>query len=156
VDLAPHSAGGGVTGVTRTGLVVGSAYFGSLSGDSHAFSWTKAGGLRDLGALPGHAVSHLFAMTDQTRPVAVGMSCRNDPDTQRCDAVRLRLSTQGSGTFENLNDRIQTRGVWLLWATAMNRTGAVLAHGRGTDGTFQEFLLLPQGGEPDDDPPDES
>jgi len=143
LDLDPSTsqpAGSAAMGVTRHALVVGTAPFPTTPWDvKHAFSWTRHRGLRDLGTLPGHVHSVLYAVTDEARPLAVGMSVTGWQEADVQTAVRVRLSTQGTGTLEDLNAFTARPDMHLEQATAVNRHGWIGAYTRTSHGV----LLIP-------------
>src|SRR5690242_18963680 len=63
VDLGTLGGGNSVeVAVNTSGMVVGSSE--RQSGGSHAFAWTLAGGMVDLGTLPGTYSSQAVAVDD--------------------------------------------------------------------------------------------
>lgn len=66
VDLGTlGGASSSVSGINIHGTVVGSSQ--TASGETHAFVWTAAGGMVDLGALPGHTSSKATSVTNNGR-----------------------------------------------------------------------------------------
>ncbi|WP_158628896.1 hypothetical protein [Dyella choica] len=83
--------------INERGVVVGFANIANPGGaanfNPHAFIWTPAGGMRDLGTLPGDATSQALGINDQG--TVVGQSCNAK---NVCNAVVWR-----NGRIVNLN-----------------------------------------------------
>jgi probable HAF family extracellular repeat protein len=72
IDMGTLRAGSArVHGVNASGQAVGASGY-PHGADTHAFFWQKAGGIRDLGTLPGGDYSSAFAINDSG--VVVGVS----------------------------------------------------------------------------------
>jgi probable HAF family extracellular repeat protein len=132
-------SGGGVTslpfaaaGINAAGQVVGTSY-GYAGFPRHAFLYSPAGGVQDLGSLAGGTgVSYGVALNDKGQ--VVGSS------TTATGAYHAFLY-QG-GTMTDLNSLLPAGSkISLYWATGINDRGQIAAVGSGNHG----YLLTPDG-----------
>jgi probable extracellular repeat, HAF family len=122
-------------GVSANGVVVGLAY--NAAGQSRAFRWTAAGGMQDLGTLPGGNGSWAFGVSADGA-VVVGWS---QNAAERWRAFRWTAS----GGMENLNTTyaMLTGGSVLTQARAISPDGRYIV-GTGYNaatGRYEAFLL---------------
>ena len=123
-------------GVNEAGVVVGTANTddgnNTGSGTAHAFSFTTAGGIRDLGVLAG-ATGESIAYDINNLGVAVGEQAGVDGATHAVQFV--------NGTVVDLNTLIDPSSGWVLnTALAINDLNQIV--GRGTlNGVTTAFAL---------------
>ena len=68
-----------------------------------------------------------------------------------CTAVRVQLDASGHGTLEGLQGLLDRQDVRLREANAVNKQGWIAAIGTDSHG----YLLLPVGGDSDDEEPED-
>lgn len=152
LDLTPtEPLGSWVEGVTKTHLVLGGSFFADAHFRAQPFVWTPHGGLVRLGILPGHARAFLTAIAGGGHPVAVGVSCRDAPDEERCIGVRMQLDETGHGTMEALQGMLDTPHLLLTETLGVNTHGVITGVGIGPDFRGHGLLLVPVGGDTNDD-----
>src|SRR5207253_1359102 len=89
------------TALNRSGEVVGSST--TSTGDQHAFAWTQAGGMIDLGTLPGATYNRANAVNDAGQVVglsgnhAVLWSMAAPPASMLGEALNSGSATGASG-----------------------------------------------------------
>ncbi|GGA47380.1 hypothetical protein [Dyella nitratireducens] len=126
--------------INEHGVVVGFANVpgGGSAGNfnAHAFIWTAAAGMRDLGTLPGDAISEALGINDQG--VIVGESC----GANGCRAVRWR-----NGSIVDLNTLVAPGYTdQLVYANDINDAGEITGQStNATTGVSSTFLAIPDG-----------
>lgn len=126
------------TAINKNGDIVG---FSDLPGDEnglnfHAFLWTASGGMEDLGALPGHAISEALGIND--RGLIVGESCVDATFTD-CKAVIWH-----NKIIADLNTLVPRGSMTLVFANDINSSGEIA--GGAFDPTTEQspaFLAVP-------------
>jgi probable HAF family extracellular repeat protein len=120
---------GGAAAINLLGNVVG------MNSANHAFLWSKANGMRDLGTLPGDNSSSAAAIN--VLGMVVGTSSSNT-------GSRAFLWTQRTG-MQDLNTLIPADLAWnLISATGINVAGQIVGDGY-VNGQYHGFLLTLQG-----------
>ena len=124
--------------INEFGVVVGFANVpgGKSPGSfhAHAFVWTAAAGMRDLGTLPGDSISEALGINDEG--VIVGESC----GASGCRAVLWR-----NGGIVDLNTQV-ARGYTdqLVFANDINDAGEITGQAMdATTGVSAAFLAVP-------------
>ena len=128
VDLG--TLGGSISSavdVNESGQVVGSST--TASGETHAFSWTQAGGMVDLGTLGG-PTSSATAVNDEGR--VVGAS------TTSAGESHAFSWTQAGGMVD-----LGTLGGTTSWPTDLNDAGDVVGDSLNASNDFHAFLWTP-------------
>ena len=147
LGVLPGALTSGATGVNATGHVAGSSgrpnchgYQCSPQGFSHAFLYTPAGGLVDLGTLGG-VVSTALGVDAQDE--VVGSSSPTGTTVPvHADPGRHAFIYTG-GKMIDLNTRIDAAGWVLTEATAINSKGQIVGNGT-LNGVFLGFVLTPR------------
>jgi probable HAF family extracellular repeat protein len=127
--------------INRRGVVVGfaNAPGGGSAGNFnvHAFIWTAAGGMHDLGTLPGDSTSQALSINDEG--LIVGESCNS---AGACRAVLWR-----DGNMVDLNTLVAPGyNDQLVSANDVNDAGAITGQSlNATTGVSSAFLALPGG-----------
>jgi probable HAF family extracellular repeat protein len=133
---------GGTTGVAggniawnlnNRGEVIGVS---DLAGDTsfHAFLWTKATGMKDLGTLPADMYSQASGINDEGD--VVGLSLDQN--------FNGRAFLWHNGKMTDLNTLIPANSPLTLFAgCAINENGQITGLGVTTDGEFHTYLLTP-------------
>jgi probable HAF family extracellular repeat protein len=130
-----HFFGNIALNMNGKGEVVGNS---DLAGDTanHAFLWTRDGGMRDLGTLPGDVISAGLNINDSTQVVGTSIDSN----------FNLRAYLWQNGRMTALNDLIPANSrLSLLLACSINSSGQIsgLAIRRDT-GEFHAFLATPK------------
>jgi probable HAF family extracellular repeat protein len=121
------------TDVNNQGVVVGGSWSDSTESSKHAFRWTQAGGIEDLGTLGGEAT----AAAINEAGLIVGAS-RLDASTYLEHAFLYR-----GGEMLDLNDLIDPLSDWVLTsATDINGRGQIVGTGL-LNGQQRGFILTP-------------
>ncbi|GLQ44964.1 hypothetical protein GCM10007862_00150 [Dyella lipolytica] len=126
--------------INQRGVVVGFANVpgGGSAGNfnAHAFIWTAAGGMRDLGTLPGDSISEALGINDQG--LVVGESC----GASGCRAVLWQ-----NGNIVDLNTRVAPGySDQLVYANDINDAGKITGQSfNATSGVSSTFLAVPDG-----------
>lgn len=126
--------------INAHGVVVGFANVpgGASAGNynAHAFVWTAAAGMHDLGVLPGDATSQALGIND--RGVIVGESC----GAQGCHAVIWR-----NGNIVDLNTLIAPGYTdQLVYANDINNAGEITGQSiNAATHVSSTFLAVPDG-----------
>jgi probable HAF family extracellular repeat protein len=107
---------GAAYGISGDGLVIAGGAF--LNGGSHAFRWTSAGGVQDLGVLPGGPLSVAYAISGDGTAV-VGMSYAGP--TSPVDYRPFRWTSGGGMVNLGL-----LSGTQYGWANAVSGNGSVV------------------------------
>lgn len=138
-NLGGSGLGAGVLalGLNQAGQAVG---FSDLPGDqtSHAFLWTKDGGMKDLGVLPGDAQSAGIAINDSGEVVGVSSDA----------SFNLRAYHWQNGDMEDLNSLlVGDSPLILMLACSINSSGQIIGLAYDTDtGDLHGYLLTAANG----------
>jgi probable HAF family extracellular repeat protein len=125
-------------GINASGQVVG--WSSLFNGTNHCFLWTSAGGMQDIGDLPGgqdHCIG--FGINDSGHIVGYSGAAM---------ATRTPYSpflwTSGGG-MQDLSSSLDASGAgWeLTAATAINNPGQIVGYGFNPSGAEHAFLLTP-------------
>jgi probable HAF family extracellular repeat protein len=121
-------------GVNDAGQVVGSSALpGGSPNVTHAFVWSAAGGMQDLGALPGGSYAQAYAVN--ALGVIVGES--------EVASAPFHAFVYSRGAMRDLNGLIAPSPGWTLEvATAVSDTGLIVGWGH-LNGQQRSFLLTP-------------
>lgn len=127
--------------INQRGVVVGfaNAPGGGNAGNfnAHAFVWTRSGGMRDLGLLPGDDYSEALSINDHG--AIVGESC--NATTNVCRAVLWR-----NGTMVDLNTLVAPGyGDHLASANDINDAGEITGQATHAAAVSSAFLAVPTG-----------
>ncbi len=124
--------------LNNQGQVVG---YSDVKGDRnfHAFVWTKAAGMQDLGTLPGDVNSSAFSINDAGNIVGVSL----DED------FNLRAFLRQNGQMTDLTSLIPaSSGMQLVLPCSINSRGQIIGLAiQKSTGTLHGFLLTPGGAE---------
>jgi probable HAF family extracellular repeat protein len=126
--------------INKLGVVVGFANVpgGKSAGSfhAHAFVWTAASGMRDLGTLPGDTISEALGINDQG--VIVGESC----GANGCRAVLWR-----NGNIVDMNTLLAPGyGDQLVYANDIDDAGKITGQSmNAATGVSSAFLAVPDG-----------
>jgi probable HAF family extracellular repeat protein len=138
----PHHSDGGATAVNASGQVVGQTAgdhccaWGEKEGVSHAFLWTAAGGMIDLGTLGGY---HSSAVAINDRGQVVGSS--KTANGGWSGAHHAFLWTAAGGMID-----LGTLGGYESYATAVNASGQVVGGSETANGGYHAFSWTAAGG----------
>jgi probable HAF family extracellular repeat protein len=129
------SCGATALGINNSAEVVG--WFNqsaSCAFTSHGFSWTKGGGLKDLGVLSGGQYSFAYSVNSAGQIVGTG-------DTSASSIVALLWTADG--TLHNLNTLISAKVPRVLVAAnAINDAGQIVVDATAKNGTGRFALIL--------------
>ncbi|HEY2012592.1 MAG TPA: hypothetical protein VGH38_03775 [Bryobacteraceae bacterium] len=149
-DGTPHDLGnlggsGGFAGnhacaLNNLGQVVGHALLtNDYAGPFHAFLWTGAKGMQDLGALAGEHLSLALGINDRTQ--IVGSSLSDD-----FSAFTAVLWENGAITDLNTLVTANPAGLYLIFAESINSAGEIVGYGAAADG-IHAFVATPNNGQ---------
>jgi probable HAF family extracellular repeat protein len=130
-----HFSGNIALNMNGKGEVVGNS---DLAGDqaNHAFLWTREGGMRDLGTLPGDFISAGLGINDKTEVVGVSLDAN----------FNLRAYLWRDGRMTDLNSLVSAKTpLSLLLACSINADGQIV--GFAVDkvtGEGHAFLATPK------------
>ncbi|MGZ5436659.1 MAG: Calx-beta domain-containing protein [Pyrinomonadaceae bacterium] len=133
--------------------VVGTAGLGSSDFPTHAFIWTDAGGLKDLGTLSGRTNSDAYNVAIVSNSVqVVGTSYNDLSDAQAFVWQDLNGDGDGVGDSNEMKDLlllVSNPGDWtrLTEARSINSSGQIVGFGT-RNGETHAFLLTPPSGPP--------
>jgi probable HAF family extracellular repeat protein len=138
VNPALFGVGNVALSINNRSQVVGAS---ALPGDTtaHAFLWTRAAGMRDLGALPGDDASAGVGINDRGEVVGPSIDATGNP----------RAFLWHDGVMTDLNTLIPARSpLFLLFAVAINSRGEVAGFGvQKSTGEVHAFLASPRDGD---------
>jgi probable HAF family extracellular repeat protein len=136
-SLGGTGYGGGnlALNINDFGQVVGNS---DLAGDkaNHAFLWSSGKGMRDLGTLPGDAMSAALGINDDGKVVGVSLDANFNP----------RAFVWQHGAMTDLNSLIPTSStLYLLIACSINTDGQIVGIGIDTiSGEAHGYLATPK------------
>ena len=121
--------------ISNSGLIVG--WSALDSGETHAFIWSAAGGMQDLGLLPGATWAQAFGVNDAGQ--VVGWAAYTDA---------MHGFLYAGGTLVDLNTMLDSSGAgWVVnEGVAINDAGQIAAVARGSDAISYPVLLTPNAG----------
>jgi len=128
-----HGFGNLALNINNLGDVVGNS---DLAGNAvgHAFLWTKTGGMRDLGTLPGDFISAGLGINDSEAVAGVSLDGNFNP----------RAFYWQNGKMTDLNSMISgSTNLYLLLACSINSTGEIIGLAVDPAGAFHGFLATP-------------
>jgi probable HAF family extracellular repeat protein len=121
--------------LNNKGQVVGQS---DLSGDAnfHAFLWTKASGIEDLGTLTGDVNSVALGINDSGKIVGLSLDANFDPHPYLWQ----------NGVMTNLNSLVPANGpLYLLVACSINSGGEIVGLAVTSTGEVHGYLAAPGG-----------
>jgi uncharacterized membrane protein len=111
-DLTPHAGSSNGWDINDRSTVVGTM-------DRHAFRWTQAGGLEDLGTLPGDIRATLAAVNNQDIAVGASIALQGPPPCPRCSTPPTSKAIRVRGTtMVDLNTLVHLPAGWTLTRAA--------------------------------------
>lgn len=129
-----HGSGNLALNINNLGQVVG---ISDLPGDavSHAFLWTKATGMKDLGTLPGDVISGSFGINDNGEAVGASLDAE----------FNLRAFHWQNGTMTDLNSLVSgNSSLSLMLACSVNARGEIIGLAMNTaTGEFHAYMATP-------------
>ncbi|MGB8010684.1 MAG: Ig-like domain repeat protein [Terriglobales bacterium] len=135
VDLGINaSCDSAALGINDSDEVVG--WFNNSSGctfNSHGFSWTSGGGLKDLGVLPGGQYSFAYGVNAKGQIVGTGNSSTS---------ATVALLWTADGTVHDLNTLVSTKTRILVAANAINNAGQIVVNATATTGKGSFSMIL--------------
>ncbi len=129
-------AGGNIAwGINNRNEVIGVS---DLPGDTtfHAFLWTKATGMQDLGTLPGDFASTGSGINDAGAVVGLSLDA----------SFNGRAFFWQNGKMTDLNTLAPTSPLFLLSACSINSQGEITGLGITSTGEFHAYLAVPKAG----------
>jgi probable HAF family extracellular repeat protein len=130
-------AGGNIAyGINNQGQVVGNS---DLKGDKtfHAFLWTKATGMQDLGTLSGDVASVSISINDASSIVGASLDAKFNP----------RAFLLEKGVMTDLNTRIAGHSpLYLMTGCSINSRGEITGLGITSTGQIHTYLATPTRG----------
>jgi probable HAF family extracellular repeat protein len=126
-------AGGNIAwGINNRNEVIGVS---DLPGDStfHAFRWTKATGMQDLGTLPGDVASSGSGINDAGIVVGLSLDAK----------FNGRAFLWRNGNMTDLNTLAPTSPLFLLSACSINFQGQITGLGVTSTGDLHAYLAIP-------------
>jgi len=130
-------AGGNIAyDINNQGQVVGNS---DLPGDTtfHAFLWTKATGMQDLGTLSGDVASFSISINDAGSAVGGSLDAKFNP----------RAFLWEKGVMTDLNTRIAGHSsLYLLTGCSINSRGEITGLGMTSAGQIHTYLATPTRG----------
>jgi hypothetical protein len=93
--------------------------------DGHAFRWTQALGLEDLGTLPGDVSATLVAVNNQNTAVGTSMSPQGPPPGGSAPPATKAVRVRGA-TMVDLNTLVNLPAGWtLVRAVGISEDGVI-------------------------------
>jgi len=130
-------AGGNIAyDINNQGQVVGNS---DLKGDKtfHAFLWTKATGMKDLGTLSGDVASFSISINDAGAAVGASFDAKFNP----------RAFLWEKGVMTDLNTRIAGHSpLYLMTGCSINSRGEITGLGMTSTGQIHTYLAIPTHG----------
>lgn len=126
-------AGGNIANnINNQGQVIGVS---DLSGDTtyHAFIWTKASGMKDLGTLSGDVDSSAVGINDRGVVVGGSIDASGNP----------RAFIWQNGAMADLNALATNSPLYLLFGCAINSDGVITGLGFTSAGELHTYLATP-------------
>lgn len=126
-------AGGNIAyNINNQGQVIGVS---DLSGDTayHAFLWTKATGIKDLGTLSGDVDSSAVGINDRGVVVGGSIDASGNP----------RAFIWQNGVMTDLNTVTTNSPLYLLFGCAINADGVITGLGMTSTGEYHTYLAVP-------------
>jgi probable HAF family extracellular repeat protein len=149
LGLLPGAVSSFATGINASGHVVGtssrpncSGYHCTPNGFNHAFLYSPASGMLDLGTLGGVVSTALGIDANDDVVGASTVSGTTVPNPGHVDPNRLAFLYTG-GQMINLNTRINATGWTLREATGINAKGQIVGNGV-LNGVISGFVLTPR------------
>jgi probable HAF family extracellular repeat protein len=142
---SPYNGVASASDINKSGRVAGWAMMANLPSDSasHALSWTKKGGLQDLGTVDNTAgYSRAFSISDQN--YLVGWSDFNNTfSTVGC----LWIPSGAKFKKFNLDTLVinKPEGVTIGDARDINNKGVIVGRGNGDPADTAAYMLVPPG-----------
>ena len=128
-----HGQGISASAINNQGHVVGAS---DLPGDRtfHAYLWTKATGMQDLGTLLGDAASAAIGINDAGDIVGVSLD----------DSFTPRAFVRQSGVMRDLNSMVPANTpLHLLTACSINARGEIIGIAVTKDGDVHGYMATP-------------
>jgi probable HAF family extracellular repeat protein len=122
--------------VNNAGQATGASLVGDPATSVHSFLWTPGAGIKDLGTLPGDAMSAGLGMNDGGTVVGGSTDADGNP----------RAFVWSAGAMRDLNDISHGAPLFLLTAFAVNTVGEIVGFGATAKGDVHAFLAIPETG----------
>jgi len=104
---------------------------------THAFLWTSAAGMKDLGTLPGDTASGGMGINDAGDVVGTSFDANGNP----------RAYLIHNGVMSDLNDLVVGNSpLFLLFGAAIDSRGEIVGFGATEQGDVHAFLATPSSG----------
>ena len=128
-------------GINDAGQVVGETTFDN---PQHAFLWTAATGMMDLGTLRAPLNTGSEAVGINLTGVIVGSSWNlSYVGPNNLPSYTYHAFVYNNGTMQDLNNLVSAPGWTLEEATAINASGQIVGYGINSSGYTDAFLLTP-------------
>jgi probable HAF family extracellular repeat protein len=136
IDPTLLGVGNAALAINNRGEVVGTS---PLAGNiiNHAFLWTKATGMRDIGTIPGDSTSVALANNDRGEIVGSSFDADGNP----------RAFVRQNGVMTDLNTLVPTdTALYLIWGSVINNRGQIVGYGVDAAGDVHAYVATPCGG----------